>query len=1081
MDVSSEPSSPRDFDSGSWGGSFSIDPTCHSLQTEPTLAFNSLYSGSEYHISDFIEPPMIESPPSLIDSVSSTSSAPEGNPVASEDSEPMPLVLSNIGKQERKRVAPEDLQAKSIKKQKIPCSYSEWDKDFTKNCDLRRHIKYTHKCGHFTCGCCINQGIEPRIGREDKVVEHLRKKHGLGKEKGRPICESLDCKNLIFASKACLALHLEKTHSPDGSALFDFDSSRLDKTSGVTCLCVRQIGPKITNPASSASINLVPRWPMAAWQSSDMQAERFSSANSMSSYHPDWLEPWYLCSSICIRTSTNRIRRPVSSATMFDGVIDIPSCFLQPASYFLDQRCHEDAGGIISLPSIREFKLDVETAYFYQLYLSEVFTKVRHALMVDLVEEQCLRCITYNAKNRSLALRGNGNNLSVAVELLRSSLASVSGSQRNGVSPNHSEETSQRAMSGVLYRDGSEGKIFAFDARVHSREFDFWMNVLILELPHVLDKLAGNGYSVRLIMFGPDSIDAEPHIQVQTPLTLGVQTKKSIVGRVKSMYDHHTGPFIRIVFTNGSFVRLAKSSKYTSADGKDNAHSLFSYHRPWAQPGMGIAIGMGCSNDVSGTLGGFLEINGKLCILTAAHTVDEAQKESKNGTTGEDKKSLISPPQDILEILRGWVGYQDQEHKARMENAVMNISNQMRANHGNEDISPEDLDNSSHTMREEARRLEQFREDVRSNPKEIGKCKHNKYEKVKSGALGRLQGNKVKEQYPIEMDYAIHKALVQGSNRHRYRSQDDALADTEIGRPDLQRIISEGELCDETCDPDTSAVEVYYVGRTSGHRACILSTAPELRYDRGSPKIAYFLVDPKGDVKREEVEGDSGAWIIRTHDNKVLGQLVGLNGTLLTFIPINDIIDHIKQFTNETVCLPKVPREAPSSPAHRIMTLSYTRRPSEQRGFQLPIPPPSPNFAITSDLTPARSRSHSSATESVGPSTRDLVDAPGSCEDIRVSDAEYGDGSRPSLVDGSQQEPIRQLVEIGDSVASALAVENHLTDTVSSKKVNKHDLNYILDDTWKRHATKITLSWWRRPRVATTYLFRLGTVSSVRT
>jgi hypothetical protein len=227
------------------------------------------------------------------------------------------------------------------------------------------------------------------------------------------------------------------------------------------------------------------------------------------------------------------------------------------------------------------------------------------------------------------------------------------------------------------------------------------------------------------------------------------------------------------------------------------------------------------------------------------------------------------------------------------------------------------------------------------------------------------------------MDWALHQTTVKGVNRHRFQSSRDALNafNSEIK-------VVEGDICDDVCDPTSGHDnDVHYVGLTSGHRKCTVNDATALFRFNEREFQSWFLLDSElgGKVEKCDVEGDSGAWIIRSSDNKVMGQVIGMQNGKIVFTPINDIIDHIKEeFNTENVGLPKRARSKPSAVTGQMITLSkiLPRNSGIRVAGSIPLTPPASPLNSPASLAPPplslpQSPAGSSESEAASPLTPD--------------------------------------------------------------------------------------------------------------
>jgi hypothetical protein len=94
-----------------------------------------------------------------------------------------------------------------------------------------------------------------------------------------------------------------------------------------------------------------------------------------------------------------------------------------------------------------------------------------------------------------------------------------------------------------------------------------------------------------------------------------------------------------------------------------------------------------------------------------------------------------------------------------------------------------------------------------------------------------------------------------------------------------------------------------FVGSGSGRRSGIINDIPAIIRTNGvtSQEWSLTLLGERFDYN----DGDAGAWVIRTEDNKLVGMLGMIHNRLL-FTPIEEIFADIKQRLHaREVCLPQ--------------------------------------------------------------------------------------------------------------------------------------------------------------------------------
>ena len=164
------------------------------------------------------------------------------------------------------------------------------------------------------------------------------------------------------------------------------------------------------------------------------------------------------------------------------------------------------------------------------------------------------------------------------------------------------------------------------------------------------------------------------------------------------------------------------------------------------------------------------------------------------------------------------------------------------------------------------------------------------------------------------MDWAMFNVVNRriGENRHRFQtgSEFELAETTGENSPNWS---GDGDFCSDTCELEPNA-KVQYVGQRSGRREGQINAVPMLLKYRGITTHEWALISPEQISRSEGCEGDSGAWVLRVVDNKLVGLLWGLIDGLILFSPINKVFADIQNtFPAIEVRLPREPiRREPS-------------------------------------------------------------------------------------------------------------------------------------------------------------------------
>ncbi|KAF6225628.1 hypothetical protein HO133_009628 [Letharia lupina] len=124
-----------------------------------------------------------------------------------------------------------------------------------------------------------------------------------------------------------------------------------------------------------------------------------------------------------------------------------------------------------------------------------------------------------------------------------------------------------------------------------------------------------------------------------------------------------------------------------------------------------------------------------------------------------------------------------------------------------------------------------------------------------------------------------------------YRSNQDAMDEDYIDKQ--AHVIQPTDICHETCNAE-SAIAVYYVGQGSGHRSGEVNI-PMLVSRDGSITHEWTILSSEWQhISSSDVVGDSGAWVIRKHGNRLMGQVLAYSAGQVLFTPIDVIFADLK-------------------------------------------------------------------------------------------------------------------------------------------------------------------------------------------
>ena len=509
--------------------------------------------------------------------------------------------------------------------------------------------------------------------------------------------------------------------------------------------------------------------------------------------------------------------------------------------------------------------------------------------------------ISYNAVSEIVKLKGTAFAMKMATNYLRNCLAALwrmadqmlaTTSSNQKVPPASIINPKARSMEHQDEFQTSKN-LFAIDADNDSTLVHLWIGKLIPSLPKILAPTLGKDYSASLIRRGLTKDSSQPCIQLQSPSAPSKLTKGQIREEINSILDangHHSLP---IHFSTGCMTLLTGSQ--SDDEGEDNEQDFPHQRRYWEHPGMGASIGLRCTRRVSATLGGYIVLDDRMHILTVDHFISKSQSNVDGPrVTSDDYVKVTSPSLSDVDNMR-----QDLDQTLR-DFEVM-CAKALRP-HGDREITLSEIaafraseelnDGYDHimTLRNE---LERADEDFN-----LGEIAHRCRSQFRFGHKG----------YAIRMDWAIGTVFDYrtGDNRHR----------TQGNQSQNENPLGDGEPCRETCDIRPNR-RVHYIGSKSGFRSGEISAAPTLLSLNGIETVEWFMITQER-LSKDMVAGDSGAWVIDSYTNQVVGLLYGLKNGLLFFTPIKDVFADIQDSLPGTVV--RLPQGHPRPRPFHVIT-----------------------------------------------------------------------------------------------------------------------------------------------------------------
>ena len=376
---------------------------------------------------------------------------------------------------------------------------------------------------------------------------------------------------------------------------------------------------------------------------------------------------------------------------------------------------------------------------------------------------------------------------------------------------------------------------------------------------------------------------------------------------------------IDILFLGGSFRKLnggVEEDNDGAEQGADLQRLRFNLFRPYPKPGMGASLGS-CSKKISTTLGGYVLIDDTKYLLTSDHLVTESRKPAYKDCDEVDYDTLTSPSTEDLIHLKKCLDQTKRDIELKIESLA-------KKKWGNKDIAEDSFSDETPELRDARNRLYQVNSyigQVAKPPSDyaIGTV-FKRSNEPRTAAIPRHLADYVRPNTLIHhMDWVLCKPTCEtGENRHKYRSNQDAMGDDYI---DEQAHANQPtDICHETCNAE-SAIAVYYVGQGSGHRSGEVNI-PMLVCINGSETHEWGIVSSEGKhISFPDVAGDSGAWVIRNNGNKLMGQVLAHSNGQVLFTPIDVIFADLKKHCGLDVSLPpasqhpgKIPIAASATP-----------------------------------------------------------------------------------------------------------------------------------------------------------------------
>ena len=475
------------------------------------------------------------------------------------------------------------------------------------------------------------------------------------------------------------------------------------------------------------------------------------------------------------------------------------------------------------------------------------------------------------------------------------------------------EKTNAKSLHGASQNCDVDLSVNIFALRVQQDSITIatWIELLLPKLPTILDPAIGQDYTANLVRQGASEVMARPHIRIQSPRKLLSATRKSIKQSINELCESNMRACIPVSFSTGYLRLLANATCLQSvidenslsgdSEEEEDDDPGFDSKVYCQNPGMGTSIGMRCTRIVSATLGGYILVDGRKLLLTVDHFIERSHKENYTVSPGSrDLFTLTTHTLSDVDEIRDRLGATMRDLLAR--------SDLLSKKPGDNEISLNDpLFPEMLEIRREMDMIEKYQAECNRPEGEFilgelaGRCKPN-------GILSIDAESPSSSELAVScrMDWAVFSIRNHrmGENRHSLQPR-SGIELAETTSEVLPNWTGDRDFCNDTCDLEPNA-SVHYVGRRSGPRKGQINAVPMLLKRAGRTTHEWPLICPERISSSEACEGDSGAWVLRDSDKKLVGLLWGWNDGQLLFSPINQVFADIKNtFPARNVCLPQ--------------------------------------------------------------------------------------------------------------------------------------------------------------------------------
>ena len=477
--------------------------------------------------------------------------------------------------------------------------------------------------------------------------------------------------------------------------------------------------------------------------------------------------------------------------------------------------------------------------------------------------------------------------------------------------------------------DGTDDqlKTFAIKPKDDRLLLRIWLEFVLPSLPQILVSGIGNTYAASLVHYGRSELDKQPCIQIECPHIPDEAGRKTIGNTLTKIFEANSfDQPIKVRFFKGRPRKLSGEidipDEVASSSAIEEQNMRYNLNRPFSKLRMGASLGLLCSETLSGTLGGFVSLNCQTYFLTSDHLVPNPSNSVSKKEMDADHDAITSPSMSDLLLM-------EEHFKQKLRDSRGEVNRLMEAEYGDRDISDICLSNLAYLpilLREAIERQKR----IESLLTQVGRPRHEY--KIGSAFKHSIEPRRapyppaladtlgLKNKFFIHfMDWCLCKMSNEtAENRHKYQSIEDAKKDPYTEEADF--VDPPGEVCYDICDVEPG-VAVYYVGQGSGRREGRVNSAPISMCCGGEATHDWSIIGSETPLLvYENVEGDSGAWVFRQRDDKLMGQVHGLGTGQVLFTPIKVIFDDVEALYGFDISLPPPPSNLAPVPVQAYST-----------------------------------------------------------------------------------------------------------------------------------------------------------------